>query len=111
MKETRALRLKSPAHPGAFVRHEIVDPLGLSVTDAALVLGVTRAAFSAFLNERADLSPDMGLRIEKAFGVSMDTLMRMQNSFDIAAARQRAGSIKVARYKGKRLASAQKPAP
>lgn len=106
MKAAQGIRMKNPAHPGAFVRHEIVDPLGLSVTDAAQALGVTRAALSAFLNERANLSPEMGLRIEKAFGVSMDTLMRMQNSFDIAAARRRAGSIKVARFKGQLLTSA-----
>jgi addiction module HigA family antidote len=72
--------------------------LGLSVSGAAQVLGITRAALSAFLNERAGLSPDMAIRIEKAFGVSMDTLMRMQNSFDIAKARGREGEIKVARY-------------
>jgi len=95
--------MKSPAHPGGFVRYEIIAPLGLSVTDAAKALGVTRAALSALLNERADLSPEMALRIEKAFGVSMDTLMRMQNSFDIAQARKREGEIKVAPYNGKSL--------
>ena len=61
-------------------------------------LGVTRPALSALLNERAALSSEMALRIEKAFGVSMDTLMRMQNSYDIAQARRRAGQIKVARF-------------
>jgi antitoxin HigA-1 len=92
------LRIKAPAHPGGFVRHEIIDPLALSVTDAAVALGVTRPALSTFLNERSALSPDMALRIEKAFGVSMDTLMRMQNSFDIAQARKREGEIKVERF-------------
>lgn len=94
------LRMKSPAHPGGFVKHEIIEPLELSVTEAAKVLGVTRPALSALLNERAALSSEMALRLEKAFGVSMDTLMRMQNSFDIAQARKRAGKIKVARYAG-----------
>ena len=94
-------RMKSPAHPGGFVRHEILRPLRLSVTDAAKVLGVTRPALSAMLNERAALSPEMALRIEKAFGVSMDTLMRMQGSFDIARARRRAADIKVAPFRGK----------
>jgi addiction module HigA family antidote len=89
---------ENPAHPGGFVRSEIVDALDLSVTDAAKALGVTRPALSALLNERAALSPEMALRIEKAFGVSMDTLMRMQNSYDIAQARRRAGEIKVARF-------------
>ncbi|MEP7221318.1 MAG: HigA family addiction module antitoxin [Novosphingobium sp.] len=94
------IRMKNPAHPGGFVRHEIVTALGLTVTDAAQALGVTRPALSALLNERANLSPEMALRIEKAFGVSMDTLMRMQNSFDIAQARRREGEIKVARFAG-----------
>jgi addiction module HigA family antidote len=92
------IRMKNPAHPGGFVKTEIIEPLGLSVTDAAQVLGITRAALSTFLNERADLSADMAIRIEKAFGVSMETLMRMQNSFDIAHAHKREGDIKVARY-------------
>ena len=95
------LRLKTPAHPGGFVKSEIVEPLGLSVTDAARVLGVTRPALSALLNERASLSPEMALRIEKAFGVSMDTLMRMQNSYDIAQARRREAEIEVAPYTGR----------
>ena len=95
------LRLKSPAHPGGFVKTEIVEALGLSVTRAAAALGVTRAALSALVNQRAHLSPDMALRIEKAFGVPMDTLMRMQNSFDIAEARKRAGQIDVRRFVAK----------
>ena len=98
MTETNNFRMKTPPHPGAFVRAEIIEPAELSVTAAADVLGVTRPALSNFLNEKAALSPDMALRIEKAFGVSMDTLMRMQNSFDIAQARKRAGEIKVAPY-------------
>jgi addiction module HigA family antidote len=85
------VRLKSPAHPGGFIKHEIIEPLGLSVTAAAEVLGVTRATLSTLLNERAHLSPEMALRMEKAFGVSMDTLMRMQNSYDIAQTRKREG--------------------
>jgi addiction module HigA family antidote len=98
MTETQGVRMKSPAHPGGFVKTEIIEPLGLSVTDAAQVLGITRAALSAFLNARTSLSPDMAIRMEKAFGVSMETLMRMQNSFDIAQAHKREGQIDVARY-------------
>ncbi|MER9630991.1 HigA family addiction module antitoxin [Mesorhizobium sp. M0296] len=93
-------RMKIPAHPGGFVKTEVLEPLGLSVTAAADVLGVTRAALSALLNQRADLSPEMAIRIEKAFGISMETLMRMQNSFDIAEARKRAKEVNVAPYKG-----------
>lgn len=99
MNAIQGIRMKNPAHPGGFVKSEIIETLELSVTDAAKALGVTRAALSALLNERAALSPEMALRIEKAFGVSMDTLMRMQNSYDIAQARSRAGKIKVARFR------------
>ncbi|MGY5806577.1 HigA family addiction module antitoxin [Rhizobium sp. LEGMi198b] len=101
MNALRGIRMKNPAHPGGFVKSEIIEALELSVTDAAKALGVTRPALSALLNERAHLSPEMALRIEKAFGVSMDTLMRMQNSYDIAQARKREGDIKVAPFKGK----------
>ncbi len=103
MSMMQGIRIKNPAHPGGFVKSEIIEGLGLSVTDAATVLGVTRPALSALLNERAHLSSEMALRIEKAFGVSMDTLMRMQNSLDIAQARKREGEIKVAPFKGKPL--------
>ena len=89
MNANAGIRMKRPAHPGGFVRNEIIDPLGLSVTRTAEVLGVTRATLSTLLNEHAHLSPEMAVRIEKAFGVSMDTLMRMQNSYDIAQARER----------------------
>jgi len=92
------IRIARPAHPGQFIRMEILEPLGLNVTEAARVLGVTRAALSALLNGRASLSPDMALRVEKAFGPKMDTLMRMQASHDIADARDREGEIKVKRY-------------
>ena len=92
------IRIARPAHPGQFIRMEILEPLGLNVTEAARVLGVTRAALSALLNGRASLSPGMALRVEKAFGPKMDTLMRMQASYDIAEARDREGEIKVKRY-------------
>jgi antitoxin HigA-1 len=98
MGTSTGIRMKNPAHPGGFVKHEIIEPLDLSVTAAAKALGVTRPALSALINERAALSPEMALRIEKAFGVSMDTLMRMQNSYDIAQARKRQGDIKVTRF-------------
>lgn len=98
MKNVHGIRMKAPVHPGEFVKWEIIDPLDLTVTDAAKTLGVTRAALSAFLNGRARLSPEMALRIEKAFGVSMDTLMRMQNNFDIAQTRERESEIKVERF-------------
>jgi len=98
MDQTQGIRVRNPAHPGGFVKTEIIDALALSVTEAAQALGVTRAALSMFLNGRTDLSPDMAIRIEKAFGVSMETLMRMQNAFDIAKAHRREAEIAVARY-------------
>ena len=93
------MRMMNPPHPGAFVKTEIIAPLGLSVAAAAGVLGVSRPALSAFINGRSDLSGNMALRIEKAFGVKMDTLMRMQASFDIARTRRRAEDIRVEPYR------------
>lgn len=101
MSTAQGLRMKNPAHPGGFVKSEILEALGLTVTDAAQALGVTRAALSALVNERAHLSSEMALRIEKAFGVSMDTLMRMQNSYDIAQTRMREGEVLVTPYRAK----------
>ena len=99
MSAIQGIRMKNPAHPGGFVKSEIIESLWLSVTAAAQALGITRAALSAFVNERTHLSADMALRLEKAFGVSMDSLMRMQNSYDIAQARKRAGEIDVVPFK------------
>ncbi len=90
--------MHSPPHPGEFIKTEIIEPLGLTVSAAAKVLGVSRPALSTLLNGRSDLSGDMALRIEKAFGVKMDTLMRMQSAWDIAQTRKREGSIRVRRY-------------
>src|ERR1700723_276031 len=89
--------MKNPPHPGDFIRTEIVQPAGLSVTAAAVALQVSRPALSSLLNGSADLSGDMALRIEKAFGVKMDTLMRMQASYDIAETRKREKKIRVQR--------------
>jgi addiction module HigA family antidote len=99
LKETKTMiRMARPAHPGQFIRMEVIEPLGLSVTKAAEVLGVTRPALSALLNGHSALSPDMALRIEKAFGPKMDTLLRMQTAYEIAETRDREGDIKVKRY-------------
>jgi addiction module HigA family antidote len=89
--------MKNPPHPGDFIRTEIIGPAGLTVTAAAAALQVSRPALSSLLNGRADLSGDMALRIEKAFGVKMDTLMRMQSSYDIAQTRRRERLIRVRR--------------
>jgi addiction module HigA family antidote len=88
---------KNPPHPGDFVRTEIIEAAGLTVTAAAAALRVSRPTLSSLLNCKANLSGDMALRIEKAFGVKMDTLMRMQSSYDIARTRKRERQIRVPR--------------
>jgi antitoxin HigA-1 len=88
----------NPPHPGEVIRTEIIQAHGLTVTAAAKVLGVSRQALSALLNAQADLTGDMALRLEKAFGPKMETLMGMQSAYDFFHTRQRAGTIKVKRY-------------
>jgi len=89
--------IKSPPHPGDFIRTEIIEPAGLSVRAAAAALQVSRPALSSLLNGKAGLSGGMALRIEKAFGAKMDTLMRMQSAYDIAQTRKREKEIRVRR--------------
>jgi len=87
-----------PPHVGSFIRDEILDDLGLSISAAADVLGVRRATLSDLVNEKASLTPEMALRIEKAFGVSMDTLLRMQAWYDAYTMRQKSDAIDVRRF-------------
>jgi addiction module HigA family antidote len=89
------IRMKNPPHPGAFIKSEILEGYDLTITSGAKALGVGRQALSELVNCRSAVSPDMALRLEKAFGVSMDTLLRMQTSYDIAQTRQRADTIDV----------------
>jgi len=89
--------MKNPPHPGDFIRTEIIKPAGLTVTAAAAALRVSRPTLSSLLNAKANLSGDMALRIEKAFGVKMDTLLRMQASYEIAQTRKRENEIRVPR--------------
>ena len=93
------MSMKNPPHPGDFIRREIIEPAGLNVTAAAAVLQVSRPALSSLLNSKADLSGEMALRIETAFGVKMDTLMRMQLAYDIARARKDETKIHVRRFR------------
>lgn len=88
----------TPSHPGDFIRSEIIEELDLSVTKAAEIFGVRRATLSALLNSNAALSAEMALRIEKAFDVNMDMLLRMQAWYDATQMRARAGEIDVQRY-------------
>lgn len=94
--------MKSLPHIGGFIRRQVIEPLSLTVTDAAAALGVTRQALNNLLNEKAALSAEMALRIEKAFGSKADHLMRMQLEYDMAQARRREGTLKV-----RRMVSAQ----
>jgi antitoxin HigA-1 len=89
--------MKNPPHPGDFIKTEIVEAYGLSVTAAATALGVSRPTLSSLLNGKAGLSGEMALRIEKAFGVKMDTLMRMWSAYEIAQTRKREKLIRVRR--------------
>src|SRR6266581_3610914 len=92
------IRMKPP-HPGTFIRAEILEELGLSVARGAEILGVRRATLSDLVNGNAALSAEMALRIEKAFGVNMDTLLNMQAWHDAYAMRQHEGEIDVKRYR------------
>jgi len=80
--------MKNPPHPGEIIREEVIHALGLSVTRAAKILGVRRATLSDVTNGKSAVSAEMALRLEKAFGVSMDLLLRMQAAYDAAHARR-----------------------
>ena len=88
----------TPSHPGEFIRTDVIEELGLNVTKAAGILGVRRATLSDLLNGKIALSPGMALRIEKAFGVSMDLMLRMQAWRDASEMRARAHEFSVHRY-------------
>ncbi len=93
------MAMKNPPHPGEIIREDIIGALGLSVTRAADILGVRRATLSDVTNGKASVSAEMALRLEKAFGVSMDLLLRMQAGYDAAKARMHSDEIKVKRFK------------
>ena len=90
--------LKDPPHPGELIRTEVIEPLGLNLSQAAGVLKVRRATLSDLLHGKAALTPEMALRIEKAFGPDMDHLLRMQLAYDVARTRQRSRGIAIKRY-------------
>lgn len=96
------MAMKNPPHVGVLIRREVIDPLGLTVTEAAKVLGVGRQALSSLLNGKTALTANMGLRVEKAFGPRMEHLMRMQLAFDLAQAREAEREVAVKRYVAKR---------
>jgi addiction module HigA family antidote len=90
--------MKNPPHPGDLIRTEIVEALGLSVSKAAEILKVRRATLSDLLHGKAALTPEMALRIEKAFGPDMDHLLRMQLAYDVAKTRERGRDLSIKKY-------------
>ena len=93
------MRMKNPPHPGLSVRHDCLEPLGLSVAEGAKVLDVTRQAMNNLVSGKAGISAEMAIRLEKAFGGGAETWLRMQAAYDLAQAEKHTGKIKVRRVK------------
>ena len=89
--------MKNPPHPGLSVRHDCLEPLGLNVTEAAKRLGVSRKQLSDIVNCHAGISPEMAIRLDKAFGAGADMWLRLQAGYDLAQAMKHADEIKVER--------------
>ena len=89
--------MKNPPHPGLSVRHDCIESLGLTITGAARALGVTRQALNNLVNLKAGISPEMAIRLSKAFGSSPEVWLGMQMAYDLAQLEKRAGKIKVQR--------------
>ena len=91
------MSMKNPVHPGRIVRHDCLEPLGLSVTEGAKVLGVTRQTLTKIVNGKSGISPEMAIRLTKAFGSTPEMWLRMQVAYDLAAAWKDESKIKVQR--------------
>jgi antitoxin HigA-1 len=89
--------MKNPPHPGRIVRQDCIEPLGLTVTGAAKALGITRQALNNLVNGKAGISPEMAVRISKAFGGSPEMWLRLQANYDLARVRQT--KIDIKRYR------------
>ena len=96
--------MKNPPHPGLSVRYDCLEPLGLSVTEAARKLGVSRKQLSELVNARSGISPEMAIRLDKAFGGGADTWFRMQAAYDLAQAMKKADRIRIERITGEPVA-------
>jgi addiction module HigA family antidote len=96
--------MKSPPHPGLSVRHDCLEALGLTVTQAARVLGVTRQALNNVVNAKAAISPDMAIRLDKAFGGGAEAWLAAQIAYDLAQARRRARGMRIRRVAARRAA-------
>lgn len=92
------MMMHNPAHPGKLILQECIEPLELTITDAAKGLGVSRKALSELVNCRAGVSPEMAIRLEKAGWSTADTWLKMQMQHDLWQARQKAGSLKVKKF-------------
>ena len=92
--------MHNPPHPGEVLRELCLGPLGLSVTRAAEALGVSRKTLSAILNERAGISPEMAIRLSKAFGTSAESWLNQQVQYDLWVAEKSLGKIEVERLSG-----------
>jgi antitoxin HigA-1 len=89
--------MKNPAHPGRIVKSACLEPLGLSVTEGAQILGVTRQTLNNVIHAKSGISPEMAIRLSKAFGSTPETWLRMQLAYDLAQARKHESKIKVRR--------------
>lgn len=91
--------MQNPPHPGGIIRRQCLDPLGLSMAEAAEGLGVSAASFSDVVNERAPVSVEMAIRLAKAFGSSAETWLGLQTAYDLWQAREQAKALRVRRFK------------
>lgn len=91
--------MKNPAHPGRSIRDACLEPLGLSVTEGAEILGVTRQALNNVINGKSGISPEMAIRLSKAFGSTPETWLGMQLAYDLAQVRKKESTIKVRRLR------------
>jgi addiction module HigA family antidote len=99
--------MKNPPHPGRSIRNACLEPLGLSITEGAGVLGVTRQTLNNVVNGKSGISPEMAIRLSKAFGSTPETWLRMQLAYDLAQARKSESKIKVRRQHGLQELQAQ----
>jgi addiction module HigA family antidote len=97
------MTMKNPPHPGLSVRHDCIEALNLTVTEAADILGVTRQALNNLVNGKSGISPEMAIRLDKAFGGGAETWLRLQMAYDLAQARQHESEIKVKRVVRRKL--------
>ena len=95
------MTMNEPPHPGPSVRHDCLEPLHLSVTEGARVLGITRQALNNLVNAKAGISPEMAIRLDKAFGGTAEGWLALQTAFDLARARRNEPAVAVKRYEGR----------